>query len=298
MDAPAMTVVVPSVNGWPDLEPCLRALDRERLSVPLEVLVPQRCGPAVTALVSTEFPWARVIPVPAGMTIPAMRALAFSESSAPTVAVIEDHVQVTDGWASKLIEARRNGARVIGGGIENAATERLVDWAAFICEYSHTLDRQRAGPGASIAGNNTAYDRALLVEHRAVIARGQWEHVLHEELRQRGVVLWHRPDILALHKKHFTVREYLGQRFLYSRSFAGAAAEGAGVTRRVYVGARAAALPPVLLFRIVTRTWRGGAHRRQLLISLPLLVLFTVAWGAGEIMGSWFGSGDALSRVT
>jgi hypothetical protein len=44
MPEPLLSVVVPSVNGWSDLDPCLRALEAERRQTPLEVLVPERCG--------------------------------------------------------------------------------------------------------------------------------------------------------------------------------------------------------------------------------------------------------------
>lgn len=56
-------------------------------------------------------------------------------------------------------------------------------------------------------------------------------------------------------------------------------------------------LPGVLFARIVSRVWRRGRHRRELLYSLPLLIPFALAWAAGETMGAWFGGGNALTRV-
>jgi len=297
-ESPLLSVVVPSVNGWSDLEYCLRALEAERATVPIEVLVPERCGPSVREAVARTFGEARVMPVARDASIPAMRALAFAHATAPTVVVIEDHVAVTQGWAAKFVAARAAGARVIGGGIENAATSRTVDWAAFLCEYSHAVAPQKAAPAEAIAGNNTAYDRRLLEELHEVVARGRWEDVLHDELRRRGEILWHRPDIIAHHKKHFTVLGYVSQRFLYSRSYAGTHAAGRGAARRALMGVSALGLPPVLLARIMNRTWRGRTHRAQLLRSLPLLLPFVVAWSIGETVGWWFGPGDALSRVT
>ena len=85
---PALSVVVPSVNGWQDLEGCLAALDQERVRVSLEVLVPERCGPAVRDAVTRQYPWVRLLPVPVATTIPEMRALAFAAASAATTPVI------------------------------------------------------------------------------------------------------------------------------------------------------------------------------------------------------------------
>jgi hypothetical protein len=297
-ETPALSVVVPSVNGWGDLEGCLAALDQERRSLPLEVLVPERCGQFVREAILQHYPWVRLLPVPTGTPIPRMRSRGFADARAPTVAVIEDHVLVPPGWARQMVGARKDGVRVVGGSIVNAATERTVDWAAFLCEYSHLVPPLTAGPAEWLTGNNVAYDRTLLEECQDVVEAGVWEDVLHQAFRQRGIVLWCRPDIIARHKKHYTVGEYVLQRFLYARAYAGARVRGTSLGRRLGYGLLAFALPPVLLTRIVSRIWRSGTHRAELGRSLPLLGVFVVAWGLGEMVGGWFGEGDALARVT
>ena len=293
----SLSVVVPSVNGWSDLSACLAALEPERGTCDLDVLVPERCGDEVRTAAALRFPWARVLPVPRATTIPQMRALAFREARAATVAVIEDHVIVPPGWAMRLASACGGDARVVGGGVENAATGTVVDWAAFLCEYSHMLAPLPSGPAEWLTGNNTAYQAALLREFRDVIAQGRWEDVLHAAMRARGVTLWCRPDIVVGHKKHYSVGEYTSQRYLYARAYAGARVQGQGLARRGAYGALALALPPVLLLRIVRRVWASGAHRAELFRSIPLLLLFVIAWGVGESVGALFGPADALARV-
>src|SRR5439155_3439969 len=184
----------------------------------------------------------------------------------------------------------------VGGAVVNGATERLVDWAAFLCEYSQLLPPLPAGPSPSVTGNNTVYRRELLQRHRAVLAQG-WEDRLHQALRREGVTLFCRPEIQVVHKRHFTVGEYTQQRYLYSRSYAGARAAGASLVVRLAYGLAAIGLPPLLFARIVSSVWRTGRHRKELLRSLPLLGWFTVAWAAGEVVGALRGPGDALARV-
>ena len=296
---PMLSVVVPSVNGWSDLDACLSALERagSRTQTSLEVLVPERCGQDVRTRVATDHPFVRVLPVSMTTTIPQMRALAIDAATAATVAVIEDHVIVPDQWARLLVEARRDDVRVVGGALINAATASTVDWAAFLCEYSHVLTPRPAGPAEWLMGNNTAYDRALLQECHEVVHAGRWENVLHDELRRRGITLWNRPDIVVGHKKHYTVGEYTSQRFLYARAYAADRVQRSSVVSRVGYGAAAMALPVVLFGRITSRVWQSGAHRRELLQSLPLLALFVTAWGLGEAAGAWFGDGGAMARV-
>ena len=293
----ALSVVVPSVNGWSDLRDCLTALEGERGALAIEVLVPERCGEAVRSPLTQRFPWVRQLPVASDVTIPQMRALAFGASTAPVIAVIEDHVIVPAGWGTLMVEACSGEARAVGGGVMNAATSTLVDRAAFLCEYSHMLAPLPAGPADWLTGNNTAYRRSLLDEGQDVIDRGRWEDVLHAAMRDRGVTLWRRPDIVVGHKKHYSIAEYTSQRFLYSRAYAGARVATRSMGRRLAYGAVALALPPLLLFRIARSIWASGTQRGDLLRSLPLLLLFVISWGVGETAGAWFGPGNALSRV-
>jgi hypothetical protein len=292
----ALSVVVPSVNGLEDLLPCLAALAPETADVSLEVLVVDRCGPVVREAVQARYPWVRLLCAPAGTTIPALRAMAFAAARGRSVAVIEDHVLVPRGWARALLEAQRV-APVVGGAVENAACDRVVDWAAFLCEYSHCLSPLAAGPTTWVTGNNVVYPRSLLERYRHALAGDRWENHLHDTMHRDGVLLYCRPDIRVAHKKHYTVGEYLSQRYLYARSYAGGRAAGAGRVRRILLGAGAAALPPVLLWRIVTRVLAKRRHRRELAVALPLVALFVTAWAAGEVVGAWYGPGDALRRV-
>ncbi len=292
-----LSVVVPSVNGWDDLEGCLQALNAQRTDVELEVLVVDRCGDAVRRSVEEHYPWVRLLPATPGTPIPVLRALAFEQARGDAVSVIEDHVLVPEGWARQLLEALGRGERVVGGSVENAATERLVDWAAFLCEYSHLLPPLPEGPVDSLPGNNTVYHRSVLVHYRSVIQEAQWEHRLHEAMRRDGVELISQPEIRVGHKRHYSVWSYAQERFWYSRSYAGGMSGGSPAWQRLLRGARALLLPPVLYARIVMTVWSKGAHRKELLLSLPLLGVFVTVWGLGEVVGHWAGAGDSLSKV-
>lgn len=296
MNTPELSVVVPSVNGWGDLEGALDALAASAGDVRLEVLVPERVGESVRAPLRQRFPEVRLLPLPADTTIPAMRAAAFTQARADSVAVIEDHVIVPPGWARALLAARARGEAVVGGSVENAATERVVDWAAFLCEYSHILPPLPEGPSTWLTGNNTVYARDLLVKYGPQVA-GRWENALHDLLRRQGVTLMMRPEISVGHKKHYTVGEYASQRYLYARSYAGARFAGAGAVTRVAAGLGALALPPLLFYRVVSRVVAKGHHRTELVKSLPLLALFVSAWAVGEVVGAWAGDGGALAKV-
>ena len=296
MTPPALSVVVPSVNGWNDLAACLTALAGERADVSIEVLVPERCGAPVRDSLRKRFSWVTVLPVPPTASIPEMRAVAFDAATAPSVAVIEDHIIVPRGWARDLLIARET-APVVGGAIRNAATEHLVDWAAFLCEYSQLLPPLPAGPSRRLAGNNTVYQRELLQRHGDATHAGKWEDHLHDALRNDGVALICRPDIVVDHKKHYTLGEYLTQRYWFARSYAGTRFAPDDRWRRIAYGVGALALPPLLLWRTVSRASRKHVGRSLVWRSIPLIALFTCAWAAGELAGYWLGPGSSLSKV-
>lgn len=297
MEVPQLSVVVPSVNGLGDLVGTLSALERQRGDVRLEVLVVDRLGSPLREQVRRQFPEVRLLEVPADTTIPAMRALAFREATAPSVAVIEDHVIVPPGWAKALLAAQSEGTPVVAGCVENAATDSLVDWAAFLCEYSHCTPPLPAGPAEWLTGNNVVYLKTLLDRYRGVVESGGWENRLHDALRRDGVPLTCRPEIVVGHKMHYTFSLYMSQRYLYSRSYAGARAAGSGGARRLAMGIASLALPPVLFWRTVSRIRAKGRHQGELVRSLPLLAMFVVAWAAGEAVGYLAGAGNSLSRV-
>jgi GT2 family glycosyltransferase len=297
MTEPVLTVVVPSVNGMSDLSDCLTALAAQRADLDLEVLVADRCGEPLRSDVRRRFPWARILEAPADTTIPDLRAIAFAEARGKSVAVIEDHVIVPPGWARALLEAQSGADVVVGGAIENAAVDSVVDWAAFLCEYSHCIVPLPSGPASWLPGNNVVYPRALLQRYEQVLGQGQWENRLHDAMRQDGVPLMCHPQIRVGHKKHYTVKEYLSQRYLYARSYAGARVANAPLAKRLGYGAAALALPPLLMFRTVSRVLGKRRHRAELVRSLPLLAVFVVSWAFGEMVGYVAGPGDSLARV-
>lgn len=294
---PDLSVVVPSVTGWPSLAGCLEALHAQSGDARLEVVVADRLGEEVRAPLAETYPGVRLVEAPPGAGIPELRRLAFDECRAPVVGVIEDHVIVPTDWAERMLAEHRAGHPVVAGAVENAARGTSVDRAAFLCEYSHCLDVPRSDAAEWVTGNNVTYRRDLLEAYRDVIAEGRWEDRLHAAMRADGVPLAVRPGIRVGHAMHYTLGEYLAQRYLYARSFAGMRLSDRGRVARLLYGAAAPALPPLLLLRIVTRARRAGVPRREVLEAIPLLALFVSAWAVGEAVGAWAGPGRSLASV-
>lgn len=295
-----LAVVIPVVNSFSDLRTCLNALLVQE-GAKIEIIVVERLGPVLRANLDIEFDKdannITVIPTAPDATIPEMRAIGIQAAQSDAVAVIEDHVVVPPSWAKAGLDALEGGADVIAGPVVNAATDKLVDWAAFLCEYSAVLPPLPEGPSEGLPGNNVIYRKSLLDKHADLISLGRWENYLHDAIKADGVELIMSSALTAGHKMHYTFRLYMEQRFLYSRAYAGMRVKDQPLSKRLTMGAAACALPAVVFVRVVKNILSKGGHTSHLIKSLPMLAAFSVSWGAGEVVGYLFGGGDALSKV-
>ena len=292
-----LSVIVPATNLISDVHDCLAALNLLREDVDLEVLLINRLGDEVALHVEEQFPWVKIVPVAKSTSIPLMRAHAFRIATKSVVAVIEDHVIVTQKWAHQLLDAFDEGVEVLGGSVENLACDKLIDWAPFLCEYSHLIPPIPEGSVDSLAGNNVAYKKTVLDRHLHVADEGHWEHYLHAKLKESGVELICQSDLIAGHKKHYTFWEYMSQRYLYARFYSSKRVAQSNIVKKCIYGMGSCILPPLLFYRIVTRIGEKKEYRTLLIKSLPLISLFVLAWAAGEVVGSLFGEGKSLEKV-
>lgn len=295
---PEVSVVIASVNGLPYPLDCLEALSRQEGGVPAEVLLVDCTGPATVAVVQERYPDVKVLAFDEQRSVPWLRAAGIREASGRLVAVTEDHCVPYPDWFQRIVEVQgRTSWAAVGGGVVNASTERLVDWAVFFCEYSQHMDPVPAGPSHFIPGMNVAYDMDVLADMREVFAEGLWENFLHDKLRARGHVCGMDPSVLVGHKKRFTVRMFLAERFHYSRSFAGMRVQDASALRKALWAVAALALPPLLVYRIARNVRHKGRHLAEFRRALPLVVLFSCMWALGEVVGYLTGPGDSLVKV-
>lgn len=294
---PQLSIVVASVNGAGHLDACLAALSKQRGSVRAEIVVADCCGEDTRNLAARKYPAVRFFSFAERLTIPQLRAFGIVQSTGDVVAQTEDHCVPAEDWFVRIVEAHRTPYVAIGGTIENGSTERLVDWAVFLCEYNRHIKPVPAGVTDDLPGPNLAYKREALAHLQDLLAAGRWENFLNGRLQQLGYELYLDPSIVVYHCKSFGVGEFLYQRFHYGRSFAGMRLEGAPSWRRAFFVAGSLALPPLLIGRIAARVFGRRRHRLIFLKVFPLLSLFVLSWTAGEFVGYLAGPGDSLARV-
>ena len=295
MSAPALSVAIASVNGFPYLGECLDSLE---LHAPdAEVIVADWTDEETRARVREGWPGIRLISFESPTTVPELRAAGIAAAAAPVVAVLEDHcVVVRDDWAERLLASHRAGADVVGGPVRNGATERVRDWAAFLCEYSEFTEPVQSGRTDALVGMNVSYSREAIDAMDALLSEGRWETWLHPHLLREGFTLHSEPAAPVDHVKDFGIREFASQRYHYARSHAGMRNPELGPRRVIYFFG-SPLIVPLMYSRIARSVLSKGRHRREFLLATPLILAYTCIWAVGEAVGYALGGGRSLLKV-
>jgi glycosyltransferase involved in cell wall biosynthesis len=291
---PELSVVVASVNGMPYLARCLDAL--ERRCPEAEVIVADWTDEETRRHVREAWPSVRLLSFDEPKAVPELRAAGILAARAPYVALIEDHCVVNEDWARLLLDAHRRGYSVVGGPVRNGATGRIRDWAAFLCEYSAHMEPSPGGEVPDLVGMNVSYDRQALEAIDDLVREGRWESWLHPRLRTRGFVFYCDEGAFIHHDKDFGIREFLSQRYHYSRSHAGMRNAQLGWKRVIYVGG-SPLLMPLLYYRIARNVWHRRSHVQEFVLASPLILAYLSVWTFGEVVGYAFGGGRSLLHV-
>jgi len=293
---PRISVVIASVSGPSYLGPCLESLEKQTLRGQAEVIVADRCGEGVTELVRRQYPWVKLLSCER-RTIPELQAIAMKSAEGEIIAITEDHCVAEPHWCERILAAHQIHHGAIGGAVENARVDSILDWAEFLCEYHAFTSPVSAGEVKGIPGNNCSYRREFLVYFTDLLEDGFWEAFLHQRLVENGVKFYCDPSIIVFHNMSFSFGKFLSQRYHYSRSYAAMRVRGTSLLRRVAYAGFCPLLPILVLGRVGARIWRRRRLRWKLQQTLPLLIIFSLAWAWGEFWGYLLGAGDSLRKV-
>jgi hypothetical protein len=277
-----------------DLAGCLEVLQRQIEAPSMEIIVPYGDTDGVDAL-AKRFPDVRFLRVvdpevtkrKAGSREhhDVLRARGLAAARGAIVALLEDQGRPEPRWSANILAAHRADAAAIGGAIENGI-DRPLNWAVYFCDFAKYQNPLPAGPSRFASDANTCYKRAALESVRTLWQRSFREVVVNGALVAAGKSVLLSPDIVVhQHRSGLELRAALAERFVWGRSYATTRSAMLSRPRRLLYALLSPLLPPVMLSRMARLAWQRGRHVGKFVAAIPLLVLLTCSWSAGECLG-------------
>lgn len=276
---PTVTVVVGSNAPPASLVACLEALEAQRAGI--EVLVYE--SQASPTALRDRFPWVRFEAAP-GRLVPEHWRDGIDAATGEIVALTISQMIPAPGWIAtirRLLVAHE----VVAGAIEPGSRLRLVDWAEYFCRYSRDMLPFPGRETVDLPGDNAAYARARLESVRNLYRDGFWEPEIHRQLRTDGVILWQAPELVVAQGRSAGFSAFFGQRLRHGRSHGRQRGVRAGRARNLVRVLASPLVPPVMTLRVARIVLEKRRHRGRLLLSLPLVFAFNVAWALAEGLG-------------
>jgi len=292
-----LSVIIPSLNGIKYLSKCIEGL-RQQTQPPEEVII----------IDSTPNHIAKQIPYFDGLKIhfldeplgvPEMRSTGFRIAEGDLVAMTEDHCIPTPNWCENLrLLHKQYPEEVIGGAVENGATDTLIDWSCYLCEYLDFMLPLIDAPSGTVPGNNVAYKRCVIEKHKKLFTSGLWEYFVHAELAKAEVKFRMDPTLVVLHCKYFTVNDFQMQSYYFARSFGAMRVYNVKPFQLWFYRVFSLGLPILVISRLFNKVFlRKKSRYKEFLLSLHYTVWFQLCWCFGEITGYWLGEGDSTKKV-
>jgi hypothetical protein len=278
---PALTIVIGSNGAAGSVEACLDALARQVEGRHVEVLV---CEPAETSDdVRRRHPEATFVAFP-GLHVPHLWREGIDRARAPIVALTISPMRPAPDWVETIL-ARHERDDVVAGAIEPGSGLRLADWAEYFSRYANDMLPFAEHESRDLPGDNAAYKRQQLLDTRDLWSNGFWEPIVHDRLLAEGDRLVHTPELVVSMSRSAGAGAFVHQRLVHGRGHGVTRGRGFGRGRNV-VGILASPVVPVLLsVRTLRTVFSRGRLRGRVVLSLPYLLLFDVAWAIGEARG-------------
>ena len=227
------------------------------------------------------------------------QAIGVRAATSPIVAFTEDHSFPDPDWAENLVYAYRKGWAAVGPEVANGNPRSLISWTNLAIEYGKWLAPADSNVVNHLPGHNSSYKRDILLRYGNKL--GTWleaESILHWDLTSKGYKLWLESSARTAHQNFSDFFWSIRLRFCCGMVFAASRVRTWSRVMRFVYFCGSPLIPFVRLYRIMRELRRPGRPRRLIPRMAPLLLLFLVCDGFGEMVGYAFASGKAVMRLT
>jgi hypothetical protein len=244
-----------------------------------------------------ERPGILILRVPGPAGIPQLRRDAVLAARGDLIIITEDHCTFPEGWLVNLVRACQScDGSVCGGRVANGR-DTLTGWGQYFTRYAAFLPNRAPGPTNGLPGNNACYPRRLIFDRVQMLTDGFWEAEFNDRLRQDGVTFQFLPQAPLIQNQCRGALEYIPLRYRHGRCYGARRVVTLGSRSRIELLFLSPILPALLFFRIARSVFITRYERRNFILSVPLILLYVLAWSAGEIIGYLLGAGDSCLKT-
>lgn len=299
MAANKLSVVIASDNTIDRTLQCVAAVYAQ--SVPdIEIILADCSVDGSAEAVRRRWPDVKIIHFPQRVTQATLLAAGLRQAQGEFLAVLESHGIPEGDWAAAALTALRTSGVAVGGPVEWAGERRMVDWAAYLCDYGQFMRPRVSGSVSELPGNNCAFPRAWLDKYPEYTQSEFWKTFFLWHMQEReGIRLQSVPSMAIRYERSFpTLTAFLARRFHHARCFGAMRRRNLSLAQRwAFTLLAPLCLPPLFMGRILQRLWPKGRERERIVKALPLIIAASVVWMAGEWTGYVAGTGDSCRQA-
>jgi hypothetical protein len=297
---PQLSIVIADTGRGDEIETCLRSLVIQARGKRTEIIVTHRRHDGSMTAVEAAYPDVAFVSTSANANLPMLLEEGIAKSSGEIIAITDTSCATDDRWLASILEAHRSASPVVGGAVEPASLVKLLDWAAYFCDYGQFMRPLEEGAAGEVPGNNFSFKRWALGEGELAGLNnlgGFWKSHWCHRLRQQGFELMLTPSIMLRSGRTYRLIPFLHRRFHQARCFAGMRLEQASVGRRILYLVGSPFLPFVFFVRLVRKIMPKHRYLREFVLSAPLIAAAVTCWSIGEFCGYLRGTGQSCTHV-
>lgn len=227
---------------------------------------------------------AKIVSMPEETLVPLLWRDGIRAASARRVALLTSECVPASDWLALVVETDVARWAGVGGTLVNDEASDARNWAVYLLRYLRFAPPSPRRVVDDIAADNAVYDRLAIIAHPDLLDSGFWEPSFHARFLRSGREMLFDPQLRVIHSGTNEALPFMRHRYAHGRQFGRARAEGGGIEKNFALLIASPFLPLLMLYRIIIR-----ATKTDLLASMakssPYLLLFALAWAAGEGSG-------------
>jgi glycosyltransferase involved in cell wall biosynthesis len=285
--SPTLSIIVVSYQSAATIERCLAALAPQR-SDDVEILVVDSGGDATAAIVARDFPEVRLVRCVTRHAPGAARNVGIAAARGALIGFVDSDCIAAPDWATRVLDAHRDPAPVIGGVIDLAPPRTALGTALYLCEFNQWLPGTPAGPVVDIPTCCLSLKRWAFDRYGPYRTEGySSDTAFNWRLARAGHPPRLDPSIRIAQMMQPTWRGFVRKQLMHGRAFARMRVEEEhfSTVKRWTFAVAAPVLPLLLGARLLRRVRARTQDGLPIVRSAPLVFLGLCLWSAGELAG-------------